>query len=131
MIKVLDASALLAYLEKESGYEKVREAFVKAAAADRRLLMSAVNWGEVYYILIREYGVEKANEITSLIDTFPIEVVHADQEVAKQAALFKATKKLPYADCFAASLAFLRRGELIAADKDFKLVEGEIKIAWV
>lgn len=105
MIKVLDASALLAYLEKESGYEKVKEAFVRAADTDKRLLMSTVNWGEVFYILAKEYDMDKAEEIAALIQTFPIEIISVDRELAKQAAIFKAEKKLPYADCFAITSA--------------------------
>ena len=54
MVKVLDASALMVYLEKEEGYEKVKELLVKAAETDKKLLMAAVNFGEVYYAVARE-----------------------------------------------------------------------------
>ena len=131
MIKVLDASALIAYLEKEPGYEKVKEALSKAAETQKKLLMSTVNWGEVYYILVRHYGLEKADETLRLIETFPMELVPADEESAKQAALYKALKKLPYADSFAASLTKIRKGELLTTDKEFKSVEHDIKIVWV
>ena len=104
MIRVLDAFALIAYLEKEQGYEKVKEALSKATDSEKKLLMSTVNWGEVYYILVRHYDLEKAGEILRLIETFPVELVPADEELTKQAALYKALKKLPYADSFAASL---------------------------
>ena len=131
MTRVLDASALIAYLEKEQGYEKVKEALSKAAETEKRLLMSMVNWGEVYYILIKHYDLERADEIMRLIETFPVELVPADQEVTKQAALYKALKKLPYADSFAAALTKIHKGELLTADKEFKLVEGDIKVCWV
>lgn len=131
MVKVLDASALMAYLEKESGYEKVKDLFVKAAAGERNLLMTTINWGEVFYILIRNYGFQEADRIQHFIETFPIEMVPVDLALARQAALYKATKKIPYADCFAAALARLRKGELITGDKEFKALENEIKISWV
>lgn len=128
---MLDASALIAYLEKESGYEKVKEALAKAAESEKKLLMSTVNWGEVYYILARDYGLEKGVGVMRLVDTFPIEFVPADLELARQAALYKAQKKLPYADSFAAALAKLRKAELLTTDKEFKLVEHEVRILWV
>ena len=131
MTRVLDASALIAYLEKESGYEAVKEALVKAAETGKPLLMSVVNWGEVYYILIKEYGPDKAYEVIALIETFPIDIVPDDKEIAKQAAHYKALKKLPYADSFAAALSKIRKAELMTADKEFKLVENEIKIGWI
>lgn len=131
MVKVLDAYALMVYLEKESGYEKVKDFFVKAAEMEKKLLMSTVNWGEVFYILIRDYGIEEAENIQRAIETFPIEFVPADLELTKQAALYKATKKISYADCFSAALAKLHKGEVITGDKEFKTVESEIKIAWL
>ena len=66
-----------------------------------------------------------------LISTLPIQIVPADLELAKQAAEFKASKKMSYADCFAAALAKLRKAELVTGDKEFKQVEGEVKILWL
>jgi len=129
--RALDASALIAYLEKEPGYEKIKDAFVRAAEAEKRLLMSVVNWGEVYYILIKEYGLEKAHEVISLIETFPLDIIPDDKETAMQAARYKALKKLPYADAFAAALSKIHKAELMTADKEFKLVEDEVKIIWM
>lgn len=131
MAKVLDTSALMVYLQKEEGYEKVKELLVKAAETDKSLLMSAVNFGEVYYAVAREHGLEEAERISKLIQTFPIEFVEADLVLAREAALLKAIQKLPFADCFAAALAKLRKSELVTTDKDFKAVEGEIKVLWV
>ncbi|MBI2339278.1 MAG: PIN domain-containing protein [Deltaproteobacteria bacterium] len=35
---------------------------------------------------------------------------------------------MSYADCFAAALAKMKKAELITGDKEFKEVEGDIKI---
>ena len=131
MVVVLDASALIAYLEKEPGYEKVKNLLARAAESERHLLMSTINWGEVFYVLVKRYGQEEAEKIINLIETFPIELADVDAEIAKQAALYKAVNKLPYVDSFAAALTKLRKGELITADKEFKIVEDEIKIGWL
>ena len=131
MVKVLDAYALMAYLEKESGYEKIKDLFVKATESGKDLLMTTVNWGEVFYILIRDYGFDEAEKIQRFIETFPIEFIPVDLVLSKQAALIKATKKLSYADCFAAALAKLHKGEVITGDKEFRVMENEIKISWI
>ena len=131
MVKVLDACALTLYLEKEPGYEQVKSFFVKAAESEKDLLMAAINWGEVYYVLIRDHGRETADEILRLIKTYPIDVVSVDTDLTRQAALYKVMHKLPFADCFAAALAKLRKAELVTADRDFKAVEGDIKIFWI
>ncbi|MFH0762487.1 MAG: type II toxin-antitoxin system VapC family toxin [Candidatus Omnitrophota bacterium] len=131
MTRVLDAHGLLVFLEKEAGYKKVEQSFVAAVEKDKYLLMSSVNFGEVYYIVLRECGQDKAHEIEKIIRTLPIEIIDVDMQLAREAARFKANHKISYADCFAAALAKLHRGEVITGDKEFKTVESEIKIAWL
>lgn len=131
MTHVLDAYALTAYFEKESGYAKVQELLTEAAASGRPLLLSAVNWGEVFYVTYREHGKASADQIARLIDEFPVEVVPVDVPLAHQAAIYKATHKMSYADCLAAALAKVRKAALVTGDKDFKQVETEIKVVWL
>ena len=131
MTRVLDAHGLLIFLEKEAGYEKVKQFFVAAIEKDKYLLMTSVNFGEVYYIVLRECGAEKTHEIEKIIRTLPIEVIDVDMHLAREAARFKAAHKISYADCFAAALAKLYQGEVITGDKEFKLLENEVKIAWI
>lgn len=131
MVKILDASALAAYLWKQSGYETVQGLFIKASGSEKGLLMTTVNFGEVYYLLIRDHGLDAAAKILQIIETLPIDFVEVDMELTKQAAFYKAVKRLPYADSFSAALAKMRKGELITADRDFEAVETEIKISWL
>jgi len=131
MIKVLDAHGLLVFLEREPGFEKVKSLFVAALEEDNNLLMTSVNFGEVYYIVLREFGEKRVNEVEKIIQTLPIEIVDVDMQLAREAARFKAMKKISYADCFAAALAKLREGEVATGDKEFKALEGEVKISWV
>ena len=131
MAHVLDAFALTAYFEKEPGYEQVQELLTAAAAGNRKLYLSTVNWGEVHYVTHRTYGLEQANKIAHIIGSFPIDIVAVDLEIAKQAALFKVARHLSYADCFAAGLAKVKKSTLVTGDKEFKSLEGEIKIIWL
>lgn len=131
MVKILDAFALMVYLEKEPGYEKIKELFTKSAENGKNLQMSTVNWGEVYYILMRDHGIEEAERIQRIIETFPIDFVPVDLPLAKEAARFKAFKKISYADCFAAALAKQRKGEVVTGDREFKALENEVKISWI
>ena len=131
MVRVLDAHALMIYLEKEPGHEKLASLFVSAVEKDDHLLMTTVNYGEIYYIILRECGQIKVNEIEAVIRTLPIEVIDVDIQLAKEAAKFKAVKKLSYADCFAAALTKFRKGELVTGDREFTAIKNEIKILWI
>jgi len=127
--RVLDAHGLMVFLEKEPGFEKVKLFFIEAIEKDNPLLMTSVDFGEVYYIILRESGQKRASEVEKIIQTLPVEIVNVDIQIAREAAQFKATKKISYADCFAASLAKLQKGELVTGDKEFQALENEIKIA--
>ena len=130
-VRVLDSYSLLAYVEGEAGAEKMIEIFRVARDSGRVLLLSVINWGEVYYITLREAGRERAEDVAHLISTLPIQIVPADLELTKQAAEFKSKHKMSYADCFAVALAKQRKAELVTGDREFKGVEKEVGILWL
>ena len=128
---VLDSSALMAFFEDRPGADKVEELLAKAAEAKRPLLMSVVNWGEVYYSVWRARGEKAAAAKLHEIAQLPIEIVGVDIELGKLAASLKAEHNLPYADCFAAALAQARKATLVTSDKEFECVATALKILWV
>ena len=130
-VRVLDSYRLIAYVEGEAGKDTMIEIFRSARDSGKACLLSVVNWGEVYYITLREAGQERADQVAHLISTLPIHIVPADLDLAKQAAIFKSSKKMSYADCFAAALAKHRRVELVTGDEEFKEVEKDVKILWL
>jgi predicted nucleic acid-binding protein len=130
-VRVLDSYSVISYIEAEAGKDMMIELFRSARDSGKSCLLSVVNWGEVYYITLREAGQQRADEVAHVISTLPIHIVEADLELAKEAAIFKASKKMSYADCFAAALAKHRRVELVTGDKEFKQVEGDVRILWL
>ena len=131
MTRIIDSHALMVFLEKENGHKKVEQIFLSAIERDVPLLMTTVNYGEVYYIVLRECGQEKLDEIEGIIRNLPIKIIDVDITLAREAAILKATKKMSYADCFAAALTIMRKGELLTGDPEFKTLEKEIKILWL
>jgi ribonuclease VapC len=131
--KVLDSWALMAFFEDEPAAEQVEKLLTQATAEKHNFLLCVVNWGEIYYNTMRKVSQEaaeqKAREIAGL--TIEIVPVEGDLHLVRQAAIYKATKKLAYADAFAAALAKLRNAELVTGDPEFKEVESEIKIGWL
>lgn len=128
---ILDASALMSFYEDRPGAGTVEELLARAVEAKRPLLMSVVNWGEVYYSVWRARGEVAANGKLCEIAQLPIEIVDADSGLTRMAARFKAERNLPYADCFAAALAQDRKATLVTSDKDFERVGSALKILWV
>ena len=131
--KVLDSWALIAFFEDEPGAEKVEKLLAQATVDKQRLLLSVVNWGEVYYNTMRGVSQEAAEKNARNIAALPIEIVGVgdDLALARQAAVFKAAHRMAYADCFAAALAKTKNAELLTGDPEFKSLEKEIKIVWL
>ena len=129
--KVLDSWAVSCYLEQEPGYKKIIELFEKAVESSKPFLMCIVNWGEVYYQVVRRFGEEKAREVEGLIQTLLIALVEANKELTREAARIKAGKRMAYANCFAVALTRLRKGELYTGDSEFKAMEKNVKVVWL
>jgi predicted nucleic acid-binding protein len=127
---VLDASALMTFFDGRPGAAKVEELITRAAEGRCELLMSVVNWGEVYYSVWRAKGPGVARKIVSDIAQLPIELVDAGYELTKLAAELRADHKLPYADCFAAALAADRKASLATSDADFDKLERHLTLLW-
>jgi len=128
---VLDSYALLAYCEGGEGAATVAELFKKALDNTAEIFLCILNWGEMYYIALKEGGENKAELYSSTIAKYPITIVHADRELTLQAARYKASYTISYADAFAVALAKLKKAELVTVDKEFRQVEREVKIRWV
>ncbi|HET9588026.1 MAG TPA: type II toxin-antitoxin system VapC family toxin [Anaerolineales bacterium] len=128
---VLDSYALMAFFEDEPGADFVRGLLLKAEESSGDLLMSVVNLGEVWYAIARTNSAEIADQYIDDIMGMAIEVVDADWQLTRQAALFKANGNISYADCFAAALAKARKAELVTGDKEIKVLQDEIKISWL
>jgi predicted nucleic acid-binding protein len=108
------------------------ETFIQQAANEKtRLLLCVVNWGEIYYGMWRAGGKAVADAVAEDLSRLPLELVDADLPLSRQAAIFKATRKMSYTDCYAAALAKVKNCELLTGDAEFKEVEKEVKIRWL
>src|SRR5450759_390358 len=112
---VLDANALYRFLMGGAGGDVVRQLLKDALRRNTPLLMSVVNWGEVYYTVARLQGYKKADAVMRAAESNVIVLVEADTAQAEAAGRIRAGYGLPYADCFAAVLAG-KDGVLVTSD---------------
>lgn len=128
---VLDSYALICYFEGEKNAETVADILKKGLRDEIEIFLSVINWGELYYIVLREQGKEAAQLYLKTINRYPIKIVEANKNLTLEAAAIKANNKLSYADAFAAALAQLNKAVLVTGDKEFLTVEKSIKIIWL
>ena len=129
---VLDSFALIAYLRDETGADKVEDLLHKAATRHDPLHMTEVNYAEVQYIIIRKNGLAGWETAAASLVSLPITFHPVTRELADIAARLKALHRISLADAFAAALAKMQDAELVTGDREFKVVEKELKkITWL
>ena len=68
---VVDASAVLHFVEDGQGAERVERLFTEARRNGTPLLMSVLNWGEVFYYSWQLRGEESAKKTLAGLRVFP------------------------------------------------------------
>ncbi len=118
MSGVLDSYALIAVAQRQPGAETVRAAI--EAGGTR---MSWINLGEVFYILTRRFGEERARRIVedTQLDTY---VEAPDGRLTLAAARLKVRGRIAYADCFAVATAMRDRLPLLTGDPEILALHG-------
>jgi len=116
---VLDANVLLGYLATRGGAEETERLFQDGEHGRSELLMSTVNWGEVYYVLRRRCDAAETRKVMSQF-RLGLTLVGADEAVAERAAELKSTYKIGYADAYAAELAISNGATLVTSDSEFR-----------
>jgi predicted nucleic acid-binding protein len=130
--KVLDSYAMLAYLNREPGFDKVLDSISDAERSGGAVLMNEINLGEVYYILMRKRGAEAADYfMETILPSLPVARVAADMPGVLDAARLKAAYPLAFADCFAASTAIGNDADLLTGDPEFERIAHLVTIEWI
>ena len=128
---VLDASAMIAFLLEAPGAYRVDELLKESRLRRAKVLMSAVNFGEVYGKFLAERGAPEAFMALQAVSPLPIELMDVTPRRACAAAEVKTKHKLYYADSFAASLAIEHKATLVTSDSDFRRLGRSFPVVWV
>jgi len=128
---VLDANAVISYLEADEGSHKVEQLLAEASRQQLLLYISVLNLGEVYYLAWRRIGEENARGAVASVSRMPIQIVAVDLQQALKAGETKARHNIPYVDCIAAALASLHQATLVTSDRDFEKLGKHFPILWI
>jgi predicted nucleic acid-binding protein len=130
-VHVLDANALLDFFDNGPGSDRVEQLMSTAVREGNPLLISVVNWGEVFYVSWQRRGEELARNTMSGLSRLPIRTIPVEIEQASKAAEITAVHKIPYVDCLAAALAEVRQAILVTSDLDFEKLGRRVPILWL
>ncbi|HCE46128.1 MAG TPA: VapC toxin family PIN domain ribonuclease [Lentisphaeria bacterium] len=129
---VLDACALIAFLNDEPGAEKVENLLRLSVSEDTQLVMHKINLLEVYYDTYRVKGKKIADEMLKSVKRLPIVVDDSfDDEIFFESARLKAVYKISLADSIALALSATRKASIVTADHhDFDKIEKKEKLSF-
>jgi predicted nucleic acid-binding protein len=122
---VFDSYALIALFRQEPGYEFVRDLLIKIANDESEGFISAINVGEIFYMICRKSNSKNAEAAIAAIKQMPVEIIEPSLEICLHAAAIKAKYSLSYADAFAAALTINKKAVLITGDDEFEALTGE------
>ena len=128
---VLDSYALLAYFNSEPSGSDVLKLFEAARDQKVILYLSQINMGEIFYIVMRLRGIEKAQDTLKALHDLPIILCEASETRILAAAELKAQYPISYADAFAAALAQELGASLVSGDPEFKVLEPGVPKMWI
>jgi predicted nucleic acid-binding protein len=128
---VLDANAVLDLIEAGPGWRKVEVLLQSARQQRSSVLISVLNWGEVFYLLWQRRGEEMARRTIASLSRLPLQIVSVDLSQVLKAGEIKAVHKIPYVDCVAAALAVLQRATLVTSDRDFEKLGRQFPVLWI
>ncbi|MCF6269195.1 MAG: type II toxin-antitoxin system VapC family toxin [Melioribacteraceae bacterium] len=128
---VLDSYALFSYIEGERGAKIVAEILKSGINNKVEIFMSVINWGEVYYTVLREQDKRAAELYLKTIERYPITIVDVSKTSTLESAEIKAFYKMSYADAFAVSLAINKKANLVTGDKEFESISDKVNVTWI
>ena len=130
-VYVLDSFALLAYLNGETGKERVEKVLSLAQSHQCRVLLCMINLGEVLYLTERHRGLIQAQKVLALVDSLPMDLIEPSRDLVLEAAHIKAQYTLSYADAFVIATSLREHGIVITGDPEFQEVESIIQVEWL
>lgn len=129
---VLDASAVIRYIDDEVGAVRVEQILKECAHGRGEACLSAVQWGEIAGNLRKRFGAEREAHLLHALLPSVGQIVPATGERAVHAAQLKVDRGLGYADAFALELAMDSPDHLlVTADYGFKVADNLARIEFL
>jgi ribonuclease VapC len=128
---LFDSFALLRFLQKEKGGEKVRDLLEMATAQQIPCLHNVINFGEVLYTTERRFGPQARMQVFIAIQQMGVTILPCPENLVYKAAELKAKYAMSYADTCALASAIEQQACLVTGDPEFRQVEHLIAIEWV
>ena len=121
----------MAWIQDQPAAGRFQAILEKASSGAVELWISAINVGEVYYLIAKRLSQDSAEDFLKQFPSLPVKSVVPTETDIIEAARLKGRYRISYADSFAASLAIQQGVELITGDPDFKRLSPSLALEWI
>jgi predicted nucleic acid-binding protein len=128
--KVVDAWAIIVWLLDQPAAPAVERFIQEAEAGNVHLIMSWMNVGEVFYIISKRHGPDRAADFLDRLPSLPIRLVLPGEDGILAAAAIKAAHPISFSDAFAISLAQSEKATVITGDDEIRRC-GVVPVDWL
>lgn len=129
---ILDSSALLRFIHKQAGWERVAEVLEENLSGLCNVTLSAIQWGEIAGKMRKDAGPAGESRALQVLSELLITVVPVTPEQAVRAAELKVDRGISYADAFALELGMRTPAHiLLTADYGFKAADDLARIEYL
>ena len=119
---MLDTSALMAFIEREEGSERVRDILLS-----KSIIIPWLSLLEIVYISQRELGEEEALTRYALLKKLGAKIIwDADEALLLNAARIKSTHSLSLADSVIAAITTQHNAILLHKDPEYNQLQGVV-----
>lgn len=132
MTEILDASALLAFLKEEKGFEKIKKLLLEAHKNKFTVFIHQVNYVEVVRKLIQNFGINDSERILAQLSQPFLGVAnYLNDEMATYTTRFSLETGISLADSIGLSFTKVMEGRFWTADKALQSIAEKEKINFV
>ena len=128
--KVVDAWAMITWLLDQPAAPAVESFIQDADNGNLQLIMSWMNVGEVFYIISKGHGHERAADFLKRLPSLPIRLVLPDENSIVAAAEVKAAHPVSFSEAFAIALAQSEKTSVITGDDEIRRC-GIVRVDWL
>jgi len=128
---IFDSHALLKLFQREKRFEKIAKLLEDIRKKEITRFINAINVGEIIYITKREFGDQKKIEVLANIERMGFIILPVPDTLIFQAAEYKATYSISYADCFVLASAVEHQATIVTGDPEFKKAGDLVDIYWI
>ncbi len=126
---VLDACAVLRYIDNEAGATTVRSCLEESLSGKAQCIISAIQWSEIFQIILKRRGPTGCELAMIEVRALRLTIKPATAIRAERSAMIRYFRGIHFADAFAVELASGSADHvLITSDYGLKPAEQDCKI---